>query len=422
MTRSDTPHHSRECTVVYLLEAFPKLSETFILNEMLEMRRQGIDVRIYSLDQLNESTVHKEALPLIKDTVYLDKIGKKEKLLSLLYLLLTGPLRAFKTFRYVSGKNAEELKWSLRTSFFLAREVQRLGARHIHAHFALEAAEHAMLVSMLSGVPYSMAPHAIDIYVFQKFLRDKMNHAAFIATECQYSKDYLAHYNPQYPKERIHVQRLGFNPDTFKSRGNIDKKASNTPFQLVSVSRLVEKKGLMYLIDALAALRDEGLEFRSLIVGEGPEYENLESSIKAHQLESKVQLLGAMDSDQVKKVLDMADVYILPCIITDSGDRDATPTAIIEAMALGIPIISTTVAGIPEIVSKDAGILVTPRDSVALAKAIRTVYEMGDQERREMGEHGRQYVLTHCNIETEVKKLLGLMEHPVDRSDCASSK
>lgn len=396
--------------VVYLLEAFPKLSETFILNEILEMKRQGINVRIYSIDQLKETTVHKEALPLVKDTVYLGKIGKKEKILGLIYLLLTRPLRLFKTLRYVIQKNDQELKWSLRTSFFLACEVKRLGAQHIHAHFALEAAEHAMLVGMLTGVPYSMAPHAIDIYVYQRLLRDKMNHAEFIATECQYSKDYLAQYNMEYPKERIHVQRLGFNLERFKPGNNVDQKSSGAPLRLVSVSRLVEKKGLIYLIDALAVLRDEGLEYQSLIVGDGPALQNLESSIKAHQLGSRVQLLGAKDSDQIKKILDDADIFILPCIITDSGDRDATPTAIIEAMAVGIPIISTTVAGIPEIVSKNAGILVPPRDPLALGKAIRAVFNMGDEERRGMGRQGQQFVKTHCNIELEVKKLLGLLK------------
>jgi len=182
------------------------------------------------------------------------------------------------------------------------------------------------------------------------------------------------------------------------------------PLRLVSISRLVEKKGLIYLIDALAVLRDEGLEYQSIIVGDGPELKNLESLIKAHQLGSRVQLLGAKDSDQIKKILDDADIFILPCIITDRGDRDATPTAIIEAMAVGIPIISTTVAGIPEIVSKNAGILVPPRDSLALGKAIRTVYKMGDKERREMGRQGQQYVMTHCNIESEARKLIGLFK------------
>jgi glycosyltransferase involved in cell wall biosynthesis len=262
----------------------------------------------------------------------------------------------------------------------------------------------------LSGLPYSMAPHAVDIYVYQRFLRDKMNHAKFIVTECQYNKDYLAGYNAQYSKERIQVQRLGFNLEKFKLKNNVDQESLGAPFRLVSVSRLVEKKGLIYLIDALAVLRDEGLEYQSIIVGEGPELKNLESSIKTHQLGSRVQLLGAKDSDQIKKVLDDADIFILPCIITDRGDRDATPTAIIEAMAVGIPIISTTVAGIPEIVSKNAGILVPPRDSIALGKAIRTVYKMGNKERREMGRQGQQYVMTHCNIESEVRKLIGLFK------------
>jgi len=400
----------KDLTVVYLLNAFPQLSETFILNEIREIKRQGINVRIYSIGQVEATTVHKEALPLIKDTVYLGKIGKKEKVLGLIYLLLTRPLRFFKTLLYVIQKNDQELKWSLKNSFFLAREVKRLGAQHIHAHFALEAAEHAMLVGMLSGLPYSMSPHAVDIYVYQRFLRDKMNHAEFIATECQYSKDYLAQYNTQYPKERIYVQRLGFNLEKFKPGNNVNQESLGAPLRLVSISRLVEKKGLIYLIDALAVLRDEGLEYQSKIVGDGPELRNLESSIKNHQLGSRVQLLGAKDSDQIKKILDDADIFILPCIITDRGDRDATPTAIIEAMAIGIPIISTTVAGIPEIVSKNAGILVPPRDSIALGKAIRTVYKMGDKERREMGRQGQQYVMTHCNIESEARKLIGLFK------------
>jgi len=402
-------HSSKAITIAYFLNAFPQLSETFVLNEILWLKKQGVNVLIFSLRHADEGVTHKEAEALISDTTYVCDKGKKAKIPCLVRLLLTKPLRLFKTVRFVKRKNDKRLIWSFKQAIYLAAEVTRLSVQHIHAHFALEASEHAMLVGMLTGIPYSFTAHAIDIYVHQRMLRDKMNYTKFVVTGCNYNKKYLIQYNPGFPGERIHIIKIGVNPDAF-TRDNkpTETEKSGDGLHIVSVARLVEKKGFSYLIDALGVLKRKGLKFQATIVGGGPKQRTLADLIQWYKLGSVVHLAGPKDTDEVKTLLRTADVFVLPCIITDNGDRDATPTALIEAMAMEVPIISTTVAGIPEIVPRNAGILVPPKDSMALAKAIETIYQMGNSERKAMGANGREHVLQYCNLVKETKSLAEL--------------
>jgi len=395
--------------VAYVLNGFPVLSETFILNEIIELRRQRVEVHIFSLYRIDGNIVHTDAAGLATETAYLENIGRRRKLTALVRLFLTHPVRLMKTAYYVTQKRDRTLVWSLKQAVYLASEVTRLRVGHMHSHFAMEAAERAMLAGMLTGIPYSVAAHAVDIYVYQRMLREKMNRAKFVVTESAYNKNYLLQYNQGSPGQRIHVIRLGIDPDAFARNGKRPERPRlECALRIVSVARLVEKKGLTYLIHALGRLRREGLDTRATIVGDGPQREGLAELIAHHGLESAVLMVGAKDSDAVKGFLGEADLFVLPCIIATNGDRDGTPTALVEAMAMGIPVVSTTVAGIPEIVPPTAGFLVPPKDSVALADAIKTIYRMEHTTRNEMGKHGREYVLKHCNLKTETQKLVEL--------------
>lgn len=403
----------RTLRVAYFLNAFPKLSETFVLREIIELKKQGVQVHIFSLLRLKEGTQHTEAASLIKETTYIADVGRRTKIKSLVYLLCTHPLRLVKTLGFVRRRRDRALTWSLKQSIYLARELRRRKVRHIHAHFALDAAEYAMLVNMLTGIPYSFAAHAVDIYVHQRLLREKMNYAKFIVTECNYNKMYLEQYNEECVGERIHVIRLGIDPAVFtcsNMAARVQKR--DHPLHIVSVARLVEKKGLGHLIEALGLLKREGLHLQASIVGDGPERRALTELIGRHGLDSSVYLVGAKDTDGVQAYLREADVFVLPCIVAANGDRDATPTVLAEAMAMGVPVISTCVAGIPEVIPESAGVVVPPKDCVALAKAIKTIYRMGYAGRAEAGNHGREYVLKHCNLHEETKKLVGLFLAP----------
>jgi len=396
-------------SIIYLLNIFPKLSETFILNEILQLQKMGIRVHIFSLVRSSEAKVHRMATPLIETTVYLSDRSRNEKIVALLRLLLRHPVRLLKSIWFVIHEGSNGRSLALEQSIYVASEARRMGVRHIHAHFALYAAEHAMMASMLSGIPYSMTAHAIDIYVKQKLLREKMNRAKFMVTVCDYNKKYLLGYNPTFPKDRLHVVHVGIDADLFSRNCNSgDREQLHGPFHIASIGRLVEKKGLRYLVEALGILKREDICFKCTIIGEGPERATLEGLVNQMRLDSMVHLVGAQESDQVKSVLQDADVFVLPCVVAKNGDQDATPTVLLEAMAMGIPVVSTLVAGIPEVVPKDAGILVAPGDAPSLARAINAIAQLTANERSAMGEQGRKHVSTCFNSVSEAQSLVDL--------------
>jgi colanic acid/amylovoran biosynthesis glycosyltransferase len=396
-------------SIIYLLYAFPQLSETFILNEILQLQKRGSHVHVFSLARSREAKVHRKAVALIETTVYLSELRREEKIRALARLILRHPIRLLKSTWFVMCQDGEIRSWTFRQAIYVAGEAIRLGIRHIHAHFAVETAEHAMLASMLSGISYSMTGHAVDIYVRQKLLREKMNRAKFVVTVCDYNKKHLLEINPVFPDDRLHVIRVGIDADLFsRNHSTQDHEKKHGLFHIASIARLVEKKGIRYLIEALAILKREDVVFQCTIVGEGPERAMLENLVNERQLESMVRLIGAQESDQVRSILHGADVFVLPCVVARNGDRDATPTVLLEAMAMGIPVVSTSIGGIPEVVPKEAGILVVPGDAPALARAIKAVAELKANERTAMGEQGRKHVSAYFNSETEVQRLATL--------------
>ena len=143
-------------------------------------------------------------------------------------------------------------------------------------------------------------------------------------------------------------------------------------------------------------------------MGEGTEYERLAAFIAKNRLESRVDLKGPLTSDDVKALFATSDVFVLPCIVAKNGDQDATPTAIMEAMAMKVPVISTTVAGIPEIISDASGFVIPEKDTASLTAAIKKVKQMSDSERKAMGEAGRKFVEANCNIRIQTDKLVHL--------------
>ena len=398
-----------EHSVIYLLNLFPKLSETFVLNEILQLQKAGIRVHVFSLARSCEAIVNRKAAVLIETTVYLSELRRDKKIGALARLILRYPIRLLKSMWFMMRQDGNVSSWTLKQAIYVASEARRLGVRHIHAHFALDAAEHAMLASMLSGIPYSMTGHAVDIYVQQKLLLEKMNRAKFMVTVCDYNKKYLLEFNPMFPGDRLHVVRVGIDTGVFsRNHHTEDHVQRHGVFHIASIGRLVEKKGLRYLVEALGILKREDISFQCTIVGEGPERATLESLVNQNQLESMVRLVGAQESDQIKLILQDADVFVLPCVVAKNGDQDATPTVLLEAMAMGIPVISTFIAGIPEVVPEEAGILVAPGDAPALARAINAVAQLTGNERTAMGEQGRKHVSVRFNSESEVKRLVNL--------------
>lgn len=359
----------------YILHAFPALSETFILNEILALEKLGTQIAVFRLFRPKDGVQHAQVKSLCA-SVWTMPENRWAKAMclgnALLYFARTQPRKLVQFFRIVRrhlhGKEEDQLEtrplwvWALLVGHAVVQE----GVTHIHAHMAGMSTTVAWLASQLTGRPFSFTTHAVDLFVQPHLLREKALGAQFVVTISEYNKRYLLEQVPELDAEKIHVIHCGIEVE------RLPQKCSerNGPFTLLSVGRLIEKKGHRNLIEACAALKRQGVSFQCRIIGEGPLREELQQQIEAHGLE-EVELVGAMPQEKVLEMLAESDVFVLPCVETPQGDRDGIPVALMEAMGMGLPTISTRVSGIPELIEHDQnGLLVPPGQVEALVEAI----------------------------------------------------
>ena len=272
----------------------------------------------------------------------------------------------------------------------------------IHTHFASMGIVSRRLSKML-GIPYTLTAHAFDIYLNpdEDKLRDVMENAHSVVTISEYNKNHLQ--DKIGIENRIEVIRCGIDIDSFSPHKRL---MVNDGIKLLTVTRLVEKKGLEYLIRAIPIVIREMPDCNLTIVGSGPLNDNLHQLVHDLKLEGHIQFKGDQSDFELMHYYENAEMFILPCIIAENGDRDGIPVAIMEAMAMELPVISTMVSGIPELVEDGiSGILVSQKDENAIADAIIKLHK-DKKLRLEMGEKGRQIIENKYNIVSESEKLI----------------
>jgi glycosyltransferase involved in cell wall biosynthesis len=316
--------------IAILVKRFPKVSETFILHEILALEAMGWPVTVFTLLAPSDEIVHLGVAKVRANVVQLDP--------------------QCPAVHFTSAAQALEI-------------------RHIHAHFANEPAALAALVARQMGIGYSISAHAKDIYLTPpETLRANMADARFVVTCTGHNATHLRDAAPGVPVAKLYH---GIDCERLCPGHGIPA----TPPLILSVGRLRAKKGFDTLIDACARLAAEGLDFRCEIVGYGPEEHALCAQIERLALSGEVRLSGKMAHDDVLDRMRAASLFALPCRIESNGDRDGIPNVILEAMAMGVPIISTPVSGVPEVVQDGAsGKLVQPDDPGELATAISFLF------------------------------------------------
>lgn len=393
--------------IAYIVTRFPKLSETFVFREVLELRKQGAEVACFSIHRPLPEPVPADAQHLLHETTYLWPPQPARFLFGVAKLAVTRPRKFFgtlKLFVQQAPKNFAGLKrFTLHflEGAYLAHLCLRRGIEYIHAHFANGPSSVAMAASALSDIPFGFTCHAQDIYSDPLMLELKIDQAQLPLTISQYNRAHLLeNYALEYPA-KLRVQRVAVDLAHFEPAPPAEK--DDAPL-ILAVGRLVPKKGFVHLIRACARLQESGIDFRCQIVGEGPERETLQAAILAHKLEEKVRLLGAQTD--VKKYLQRADVFVMPCVLDDNGDRDGIPTTLMEAMAMQVPVISTRVSGIPELVQHErTGLLVAPAEIEELTQAICRLI-VDEKLRHELARQGRRHIELHHNLETNTEQLL----------------
>ncbi|MDC1198856.1 glycosyltransferase family 4 protein [bacterium] len=364
-----------EHRVGYVLRRFPSISETFILNEVLEMEAHGREIEIYSILQPRDPKYHDGVTRLQASIRYIPNIfdlqslwrynRKAQQRFGWTYWRLLGS--CLLTFRPM-------LVWRFLQGAYVAERAVQRKLTHFHAHFANRAASVARMASKLSGIPYSFTAHAVDIFkepLNKSVLRKKIADAKFVVTVSDSNKAYLEDFTNGEPDKILRIYN-GIDLDRFTPGDGARSKR----FNILCVARFVEKKGLDVLIDACAELKRAGIDFRCMIVGKGMMRQKLVDQIAANDLKAEVKLLGVHTQEQIISRHRAADLFVLPCVVGEDGDRDGLPVSIVEALACGVPVVSTPVSGIPEAVLDGVNGLIVPEgDRAALAQAMRRMIE-----------------------------------------------
>ncbi len=363
--KKKTAPYTQNLKVGYVLKMYPRFSETFIVNEIIAHEATGLDIEIFSLRQPNDGRFHEVLAKVRAPVTYLPNADLKVKKF---WADIARASEQFPRFWSVLASATREKTSDIHQAILLAQAAKASGVTHLHAHFGSVATTVARLAALILELPYSFTAHAKDIFhesVDSNDLRIKLRDASTTVTVSNYNLNYL---KSTYGEAARNVLRIynGMDRDRF-----IYSKPDNRPAEIITVGRLVEKKGFATLIEACALLAKSDLLFSCTIIGKGPLEQQLRQQILDFNLEKQVRLLGPKSQEEVVKLVQNAGVFAAPCIIGSDGNRDGLPTVLLEAMALGTPCVATNVTGISELVlDGETGLMVPQNDPQSLAAAL----------------------------------------------------
>jgi glycosyltransferase involved in cell wall biosynthesis len=372
-------------TIAYVLGSFPEPSETFIADEALSVRSEGVRVCVMAIRPGNRSVLHPSARELLSRPVDWFQLGQARRIAMLAaftQLLLLQPWRTLRTLR-AAARSPQ--RWCYLQALVAARWCLVQGVQFLHAHFADTNLVYARAISDWSGVPYGVTTHRYDIIddpLDRNLACELLRSASAVVTISQFNRQHMAG-KYALPLEGIHVVHCGIDLARFAYVSNKSPPGPR-PLRLLNVGRLVEIKGQDVLLNALARVRDRGVPFSLDIVGGGPLHDSLLALSQALGLGEQVRLHGAKVEAFVREQLEAADVFVLP------SRSEGLPVACIEALAVGTPTIATRIFGIPELIDHgSSGILVAANDAEALADAICRAWADPDalQRYRVAGRH-----------------------------------
>jgi colanic acid/amylovoran biosynthesis glycosyltransferase len=378
--------------IVFVLDQWPELSETFVVNELQALRRLGHDVRVLAARRAPHP--NPEA-PADVDVDLLDAAAARCAWRDLLWLAARRPAACAGDVAHRRRRRRQEWVRPLRALAGPARDVLERGDEHLHAHFA-GAALDALRLARLTGRPYSVTAHAYDIFARPRNLREKLERAALVFTGCEYN---VLRLRELAPRAAVHEIVMGVDSGAFRRTRPLPGGR-----RVLAVGRLVEKKGFEVLIEAAAQLGD----VQVLVIGDGPLRAVLERRIA--QSGAPVQLLGGRPPAQVLDAMQDADVLAMPCVVARDGDRDSMPVVVKEAMALELLVVASDEVGLPECVMAPWGFLAPPGDAAALAAALRAALALDPSARAAAGAAARAWVGEHADVDAETARMAALIE------------
>ncbi|MDG2303908.1 MAG: glycosyltransferase family 4 protein [Candidatus Binatia bacterium] len=388
--------------LAFIVNQFPRQVDAYFLRELRGLLESGLDFGIYSLLPAPKGwKIHEDARPLLERTIYPPAptaLGGQTLAQLARHPAQTAGIAA----RVAAGHRSMPAALAksmaiLPQSLAFAREMQERGVRHIHANWATYPATAAMVISELTGLPYSFSGHATDIFVHHAMLREKIEAAQFVITCTKFNRTYLAEIAPEHA-DRIRTVYHGVDLPAFAPTG-----APRHPRLVLSAGTLRTCKGYDDLIRAIGLLRDRGSDAELEIVGEGEERSALENLISSLNLGDRVRLPGYRPQEELIPAYQTAAVVALPA---HHEDHFGIPNILIEGLAAGAPVVCTELPSLAELVEHGAsGLFVPERDPAALADALGEL--LADPERADrMAKEGRRRVVEHFDMEQTVAELV----------------
>ena len=385
--------------IAYVMKRYPRYSETFIVNEIVAHEAAGMDIEIFSL-RAPEDTHFQDVIARVRAPVnYLPAATPKTPLF---WRNLVETAELLPGIWQVLPSVRRELIRDIHQALSLARLICQKDIAHVHAHFASQATTVTRLAAKFAGINYSFTAHAKDIFhqsVDAEDMRLKLREALFSITVSDFNLNYL---RDTFGRDAEHVVRLynGLDLDRFPYRS-----PQQRPRQIIAIGRLVEKKGFADLITACAILAERGKEFSCDIIGTGEQEAALREQIQQQGLQTLVHVLGPLPQQDIIQHIQQAAVLAAPCVIAADGNRDGLPTVLLESMALGTPVVSTDVTGIPELVKHERTGLVTPQyDPESLANALEHLLDT-PEVRTNLAIQARQLIESQFDIQQNAAQL-----------------
>jgi glycosyltransferase involved in cell wall biosynthesis len=371
-----------------ILKGYPRISETFISNEIQLLETLGFNLHLFSMRNPREDFTHESVKKIRARVDYLPETLIKP-LPRLLYhnLILASKkpavyAAAVKTAvrRFLRTRKSATIKHLFQAGYLANRLLPASGVTHLHAHFAHSPTSVAMFTSQLTGLPFSFTAHAVDIYTSDpRQLREKIELSRFVVTCTEYNRRHLLEISDGH-KTPIHRNYHGIDLGLF-SNNSPKREGPDQPYRLLTIARLTAKKGLPTVLRAIKALTDKGLAINHVLIGDGAEREKILALVNHLGLTSVTRWLGTQPHHEVLEHYRKTDLFVLGCEVASNGDRDGIPNVLLESMAMGVPVVATDISAIPELVENGVtGLLVPPRQPDRLAEAMQRM--LTDRELR----------------------------------------
>lgn len=403
--------HVQHLKVAYIMSRFPKLTETFILYEMLGMEKVGVQIEIYPLLREKTEVMHSEAIRFV-EAAHFQPFISFSIIRANLHFLLRKPRVYLETLWILIGKNWGSFRFFVGAlgifpkSVYFAYQMEVEKINHVHAHFASHPAAAGFIIHRLTGISYSFTAHGSDLHRDRHMLHEKVAEAAFAVAISDYNKAIILSACQEDYSDKVTVIHCGVDTEVFQFRSNMTpfEKGEN-PFTILCIGTLHEVKGQAILIEACRVLAGRGINLACHFVGDGPDKSMLAEKAAQAGLSDNVYFHGRQKQEKITQLLQNTDVLVAPSVPTSDGRREGIPVVLMEAMSSGVPVVASDLSGIPELVLNErTGLLTPPGDAVALADAIERYYR-DPVIRKRLGNSGRQKVVEEFDLYKNAIKL-----------------